>query len=462
MLTDANPLEGALELYSAMLSLSVLRPCLEDAPMLRLKALLHALFEGDGLGCLNEYHSLTHALLTSGCRRVSGDLFRDYLLYVLFEKENLFASLASRGIWDEPLAAAFLSDLKQLAPFLSLTSMSLKQLITERMRELRQKPRKDNLSVLSSAVWSGGSTRPLPSLAEQEALKQAQPPKPFELPFLSLHEDAWPSWRYAKDEHLLPYVAEAALEELYRRLELKEAATLLDDIWSLHATCGTGRFLRSRLFTFAQDGSIKELPMSMLKDEEFASFYEAEAAALLKNTISFMRGEASSNVFIHGEAGSGKSTLVFRLAAELPELRVLCCPPGSLKALINALDELRSAPLRFVVFLDEFITGDPLWPALRAALSPMGVFTENILLIAASKSRADDFFTLELDLRPLQLNEFIDFTQLLLLKAGRDIDFLLIKNACIDYAAQTGKSGSSPLTLRACKLVVARLIEKEA
>ncbi len=458
---DVNPLLGIVELHTSMHSLTVLRPCLNDAPMQSLIRLFRALIDGNAFSAVDEYHSLTHALLTSCCRRVSGDLFRDYLLYVLFEKENLFSSLASRGIWDEPLAAAFRLDLKRIEPFLSLTSMALKQIIAERCRELRQKPRreKDSLSVLSSAVWGGGSTRPLPNLSEGEAAKQNQQQVIEPLP-LSLHEDDWPSWRYAKDEHLEPYVAEAALEELYRRLELKEPATLLDDIWSLHATCGTGRFLKSRLFTFDKSGSLKELPSSMLKDEDFATFYEVESEQLLHNAISFMRAEYYSNVFIHGESGSGKSTLVFRLAVELPELRVIYCPPGSLGSLINVLDALSAAPLRFVVFLDDFIEEDPLWPALLAALSPMGVFMENIMLIAASKSKADDFFTLKLELMPLQLNEFIDFVELLLLKAGKELDFQLIRNACIDYAAQSGKSCSSPLTLRASKLVVSRLLSR--
>ncbi len=462
-LKDMNAQEGCLALHAALHRMTVLRGALCEPPLTALGRLVTLLLHGDAYAAAEEYHALVYVLLTGGYRRVSGDLFRDFLLWMLLERENAFSALAARGGWDEPLSAGMRADLIQLEPLFSLNSVLLKRWIGEKYREQRSRPRtqhKDNISVLSSAVWGGNTNRPLPqpSGAPAAPVPVVQEPMPA-----ALDENEFLSWRYKAEEQPEAYAADSTLEELYRRIDAAaDRGLLLDDLWSLHATCGNGAFLKSRLFMVEEDGMLSGLPLSVLPEEDAYTFYQSQREQALHNAIRFMRGDRADNMLITGGPGAGKTTQVFALARELPELRLVCCPPGRMGALVRALPQLFAQPLKFVLFLDEFDAQDAAWPRLRAALAPAGTFPENLLLVAAARKAEDAYFPLRIHLPPPQLKEFIELVQLLLLRGGRDVDFDSIQNACIDYAAAAGVNGGSPLSFRSAGLIAEGLLSADS
>ena len=460
-LKDMNCQEGCLTLHTGLHRLTVLRDALSDPPLYSLDRLLYFLLHGDALAAAEEYHALTSALLTGGYRRTSGDLFRDYLLYLLLERENAFSALAARGKWDEPLCAGMRCDLARLNPLFQLNSVLLKRWIGERYRDQRQRPRqqKDNISVLSTAIWGGNTTRPLPAASTSSPVPQPAPPEPMPA---ALDENDFLSWRYKPDEHPEPYAADSTLEELYRRFDTSDdRAMLLDDLWSLHASCGSGAFIRDRLFTIGADGALAGIPLDSLPEEDSYTFYISQREQALHNAIRFMRGDRADNMLLTGGAGAGKTTQVFSLARELPELRLVCCPPGQMAALVKAIPALCAQPLKFVLFLDEFDPNDPAWPLLRAALTPAGTQPRNLLLTAAARKAEDAFFPLRIHLPPPQLKEFIELVQLMLVRGGKDVDFDSIQNACIDYAASAGVNGGSPLSFRSAGVIAEGLLAGE-
>ena len=78
-------------LSSRLCRLTLLRRLLEEGPLAELCRLITALYEGDVMLAQDRYHAFAAQLLSGGYRRVSGDLFCDFLLSELLEKENGFS-----------------------------------------------------------------------------------------------------------------------------------------------------------------------------------------------------------------------------------------------------------------------------------------------------------------------------------------------------------------------------------
>lgn len=465
-LKDYTYTQGAMELLGCMGRLTVLRPALQEPPLQELYALLSSLLQHDTLGAAGSYHACCLALLTGGYRRVSGDLFRDFLYWLLLERENAFALQAAQNIWDEPLCAAMRGDLKQFSLFFDLNSVTIKRWIGECQKEQRSRSgagrgrqQQDSISVLSSAVW-GGQSRP--ALLPREPATAL--PAAATMPERPLDENELPSWRYQNDlpsESTL-FAAESALEELYHRLNhAEDRGALLDDLFSFHAAYGAGAFIRRRLFSMQENGALQPIPAELLPAEDSYTFYQQQRDQVLQHAIRFMRGELAPNILLVGGPGTGKTSQVFSLCRELPDLRLITCAPTAYAALAAAIPRLMAQPLQFVLFLDDFAPTHPHWPLLKAAVSPAGMQPPNLLLIAAAQETESAFFALRVMLPPPQLKEFIELVRLLLLREGRELDFDSIQNACIDYAAMFGSAGkgASPLSFRSAQIIADGLAE---
>ena len=110
-------------------------------------------------GALGAYHRLTEYMLSSPARRVTGDLWRDQLLYEIIQTEHPFAISAARGIRDEAQLMAMRERLEIMGELSTLTSQRIAQLISERGRSSRAN---DAVAMKSTAIWSGGSISNLP------------------------------------------------------------------------------------------------------------------------------------------------------------------------------------------------------------------------------------------------------------------------------------------------------------
>ncbi|MBQ3937740.1 MAG: DUF815 domain-containing protein, partial [Clostridia bacterium] len=274
----------------------------------------------------------------------------------------------------------------------------------------------DTAVKLATAAWGGAVPAPTP--------KERQP-----VPFR--YDPPENCWHYGEFELRDSFCADAALEGMYRRfLENDDWTELASDLWSFHSAYGCGDFLRYRNFCLDASGALRPLPD--LRAGDFVQLAEAEYGALLNNAIAFMRDESAKPMLLYGPQGMGKTTLMLELTDELPELRLVLCPPSvSRQHLLDAFDRLRAQPLKFMALLDDLnpasLTGvsEPMLPmnVLVAACAPVPVLPE--------------LFEVTAELPRPQLNEFIRIVIKLLEADQMIMNPDIVRNACVDYQVDT-------------------------
>ena len=134
---ECAPAEGVERIASLIPRLTILQDARECAPLARLLAAASAIHAGDTLGALSCYHALSASLLSSGARRVSGDLWLDYLLWLVIERPHAFAVMAADGRMEEAERIAMRADLAILGELATLSGAHLYRMAAERHRELQ-------------------------------------------------------------------------------------------------------------------------------------------------------------------------------------------------------------------------------------------------------------------------------------------------------------------------------------
>lgn len=427
---ECAPAEGTERIVSLVPRLTVLKDAREDAPLAHLFATAAAIHAGDSLLALSCYHALCAALLASGARRVSGDLWLDYLLWLVLERPHAFAAMAADGRMEEATRIAMRADLAILGELATLGSSHLFRMAAERHREFQLKPRhaKDNISLMSSAVWMGGTVRPQPAANA----KPAQAPE-GNAPLLTAMppEGEWLPWSYGDMELRDAYVSDEALEEVYiRLLETPDWRALCDDLWNFFAAYGSAPFLKDRLFHVKHN---EFLPITPSGGHCAFPCYEDKRAALTEHAIRFMRGETADPVLLAGPAGTGKTALVLSLVEELPELRLVLIPHGMAFDADALLAALGAQPLRFLLLLDDVDFASPAVRALLARRAALA-FPANVLPVATSRT-AESGGSIVKTLRFAypKIAEFAEMVEALLAQRGVAASHSAVRNACVDY-----------------------------
>lgn len=407
--------EGTEAVMALLARLTVLRGMLESKPMRELKRLCEAVIEGNIRSATDACFSMTSALLRGNYRRMSGDLFKDFILHKLLLEPHPFARMAASNRLDEALYNGIKEDLDILYSLRELTGETLYRFIQDRYRELRQKarPNRDSATRLAEAAWGGSAVRP----AEGEPLLPL-PSLPVFLPTSA------PSWHYGDEELRDSYVADEALEEMYHRLLESELdwSAMTEDVWNFFAAYGCGAFLRERMFMWRRGGLF---PMDDIRLSGSFPLMENEYRVCLEHCISFMRGDSAEPFLITGGEGMGRTTLLFSLADELPEMRFVYAPGvKSMTELCSLFNILKDQPLKFMVALDDSdISG------FAARTIPV-----NVLLAAVSGTRTNSgVFTKRVHLAQPRLDGFADMVQRLLDADGADLPREVVRSACVDH-----------------------------
>jgi len=416
---DCTWLEASEAVLAMVSRLTVMKDTAGDEPMLCLTRCMRALLAGDIRIASDECFNMTSALLTCGARRVSGELFRDYLLHRLLIVPNAFSKMAAAGSIDEALYNAMRVDMGILYELMSLDAEELYRYVQDRFKELKVKgrPGLDDTTRLASAAWGGAVLRPK---QEEQGILPALP---------AMLPDAAPVWHYGEEEMRGSYTADEALEEMYHRLLEGgvDWSGMTEDVWNFFSAYGTGEFLKNRMFAWSQG---RLAPMTDLRLYPLRPLTEREYRLCLDHCIEFMRGNSTEPLFICGPAGMGKTTMLFCLADELPEMRFVYVPKcGSICELEGLFAELSRQPLKFMVALDDSGVYDF---AVRA-------IPVNVLLTVATSSGEEcgAGFTKCVTLERPNLEGFAAMVQSILEAEGVELNRDVIRAACVDRQVDT-------------------------
>jgi len=310
-----------------------------------LRSLLFALHQNDLFLTQYHYHRLTRALVEASPRRVSGDLFRDYLLHLLLHEAHPFAKAAAMGSVDEALHMYMGDELDVLGELSTLRGEDLVRMILERQRELQRRSRQggDEISMLTASLWSRSqSPVKTPASESRTGLFSFLPPK-----------TQWAQWHYGKEGLRDDYAADPGLEPLYAKLLSNSRwRDCLEDLLSFFRAYGCGGLLRCRRF-YSDGRSLKPLPETF-----FAASAPQEIPEALKRALEdFSEGKAASPFFLYEEeTAKGINCLPAQLEAVGDgELRLVFVAKNA--PLLPLMEELAQQPLRFVICRE---TSDPL------------------------------------------------------------------------------------------------------
>ena len=410
------PREGAQALVSAIDRLALTID--SSGPMEELRRFALALFEGDTALMELYYHSLTRALIACPARRISGCLWKDYLIYLAVQRPNAFSDMAAAGRMDALTFSLMRGDLVLLCSLMPLASRDLVRMAEERGRELRHgSGRVDDLSRMSTELWSG--VKQPREMERPRALPTGLEPADFE----------WLGWNYGSGAAVDSFIADEALEEVYARLQKENWPELTDTLYDLFAAYGSGDFLRWRLMKCDKAG------LSPLPDGAAAPLigylYEKQRTLLQDNVIRFMRGESAANMLLRGPQGVGKTASVYALAYELPEVRLIrLCPEADVSLLMARLAD---QPMKFIVLLDD-VDVDSSGIRLRLTELCSGFAQPaNVLLCATCRGGESSLLPLCVDFPCLTLNELFDAVTELLSVEAVPFDAARVRAMCVDH-----------------------------
>lgn len=119
-------------------------------------------------------------------------------------------------------------------------------------------------------------------------------------------------------------------------------------------TKGYGIFSKYLMFKI-DNGEIVPVkrPDPISTDDLFC--YEMQREKVLNNTKAFLDGKPAADVFLYGDAGTGKSSTVKAVAREFADrgLRLVELPKPELDNLSRVIEELSQIPMKFILFFDD-------------------------------------------------------------------------------------------------------------
>ncbi|OQB24972.1 MAG: hypothetical protein BWY11_00738 [Firmicutes bacterium ADurb.Bin182] len=437
-------MEGVEKLSSLLSRLSVLRRLLSSGPMRLLIEICNDLNEGDIMRASYHYHDLVHELLIAPSRRISGNLWKDYIVSRLLDEPNAFSDMAAKGERDEPLYNAMKTELLILGELSELDGSIIKRWIAERLRDIKLKPRqvRDTISLMSSAAWAGGTHRPLPSDEPQLASLPQLPG--------SLNETEWLNWDYPEPVLDGSYIADEALEEVYRRLLSKaDWRSMQEDLWNFHGAYGSGIFLKYRLFCLSE-GGLEPVSEALMPEQDNLTFFEQQRAVIVNNVITFLQGERAAGMLLTGGEGTGKTTQILSLAHEFPQMRLVFVDSRSAGECSELWRMLKGQPHKFIVLVDDIDFEQDSFKLFKAGVMAGRSIPGNVLLCATARCGESSLFPLRVHFTYPPLKTFIELVQQLLKREGYDVDYDTVQNACIDYKA----AANEELSFNAAKRVM--------
>ncbi len=168
-------------------------------------------------------------------------------------------------------------------------------------------------------------------------------------------------------------------------------ATALPTLAQYYRRCGTGLFAQYRAFRWCGSQLVGISEPDALSLRQLVG-YERQRDQLVSNTEALLDGLPALNVLLYGSRGSGKSALIKTLLTEYGErnLRLIELGKSDLIALPLVIDQIRSRPQKFVIFVDDlsFEADEDAYKALKVVLEGnLTARPTNVVVYATSNRR---------------------------------------------------------------------------
>lgn len=180
---------------------------------------------------------------------------------------------------------------------------------------------------------------------------------------------------------------------------LMEGAKTADDLYEVvtdfYKRYGVGMIGLNKAFRIShEDGSGLLEPITTTGDIVFDDLVgcEIQKNQLKENTEAFVSGKPANNVLLYGDAGTGKSTSVKALLNEYYDrgLRVIEVYRHQFKDLQNVIARIKNRNYRFIIFMDDlsFEEFETEYKYLKAVIEGgLEVKPDNVLIYATSNRR---------------------------------------------------------------------------
>lgn len=248
-----------------------------------------------------------------------------------------------------------------------------------------------NLFARAASLWGNGADAHLQSLAGDELSQLAtlfHLPMPEAPPALhALIDDFHPPQKTA------PYSAfyQQNLEACIKLMLAGDGQAALAFLLRFHYLWGYGDACRFNFFIW-QDGGLRGVIRADAIELDDLIAYERQKQKVLENTKAFLRGAKANNMFLYGERGTGKSSLVKAVGNHYaPQgLKMVTLPRHQLAELGALLDYLDQLNQKYIVFLDDlsFDKEEKEYKYLKTLMEGgLSALPENVLLYATSNRR---------------------------------------------------------------------------
>ncbi len=408
----------AYSLLSDLYSLTALRPLLSLPGLAALRECLEAACARDAFRAIERYHEM----FTNMCAapRLTGEIFRDYWLYGAMTGAKLFGAL------DDVITGALERDLAVMQLFSGAGGKGIWDILQKQAASAAPDP----VARMSSAAWGGPAAECAPRAG-------APPSSPAEL--------TPPLWQYTTRAVSLDLCAGEDILALVNAFEREgDWPRLAHSLIGLYQEHGDiSLFSHKRMVWRA--GALG--PMASYRGPAWEDFVGLDAAQeeLARRANGFITGQSSENLYIHGEAGLGKTSLVLAMAEALP-VRLIVTRADAFAGMAPLLLEAARQPMKFIVLIDGV-------EAVPEALLGYAAFeqSENVWLVATGRAPLN--FPAQLLLEPPPLKAFIQRVMEFARTRGAELDYDQVQDACIDWKVDGGE-----LTASAALKVLGKLV----
>ena len=476
---ESNARESAKNVMLLIGRLTVLRHWMDTPVVAKLFALCNAIVENDIATATMEYHSLTAALLDVPARRVTGDIWKDYVFAELIETPNRFSSLAAAGTMDPAVKEAMDHDLRLIQELFRLNSQQILDWINQMALEQKRKENRDGREIRQASRASSEQENRILNLAES-AWFGAHPPKrqptrrqssySYEmtdkepLTKRELSTENWIQWGYAEPAELVNYIADEALAILYRKFLVEnDWRNLTEDLMRFFGKYGSGMFLRYRWFIATDDQFYGAEPKET-KESLWDELYGVDRAKekLFANALSFLHRSKGDNMLLYGAEGMGKTSLVMALAQEpeMHELRLVFFAQKDAYRACEIIEQLGQQPFHFIAFLDDISMAEQDYRRLKRAFGSR-MSPRNVLIWATATSKPSDstLFPVQIPFAKPTFSDFQRAVSDMLRRQRMDMDEEGMRQM-VQAACEQWRDESNDCSIRSANRLADRLIRE--